>query len=274
MGMLDDVPNSSWGNCTHYTTEELLNLSVSTRPWDIFHFVQEKPKDQRFPVATRDGVKWIATPEESRYSKLADVVTLDLWTEVIGDPELFLNDNYGINMWAEVEWGSGGTNCKCRVDIRRGTQLTLPSDCITVRAGCDAMPATTGEESFPWTPMPVSINCLVGKHAASSGWRAQRGIYVPVVSPASSVIYRIPDFANGIRVAAQRAQVIDAGVTVEVVQNESATAIVYESWTALQLKDSPLYAPLPNGAEFVRLSNTSNVAPAINNVTLEFNLST
>jgi hypothetical protein len=281
MGILDGVQNSNWGTVKNYSTEELLVMAVpGARPRDFFNFVPMKPPDHRHPLVTRgkDGaphVHWIASPEEDRASRVAEVITLDVWPSFApGDADEMLanTDNSGACLYVEVEWGSGGTCVTARADVGRGVQLVVPADAIICRLGVDRMPALGTKDDVPWTPLPVQINAMVGRFGQAARWKAKRTLYLdPELPTGNEQFIRVPDFAWGLKMAGRRSVLSNAGILVSAVTNNSAFYWTLDTWTALQLKDATEYFPIPNGTEFIRVQNNSG-SDFVDLLSLEFGL--
>ncbi len=258
--MLEDVPNSNWGTAKSFSTDDLISLAEGRRARDFFHFLPPKPSDQRFPIMQGGRVAhWVATPEESRYSRLADVIVLNLWAQVSpGDEDdLFTNtENGGVCLWVEVEWGSGGTNMTARVDVGRGMQLVIPADSIICRLGCIALPNVGDKEDIPWSPLPIQINAMVGRYAGAASFRPKKTEFVTALSDHSTVYVRVPNFAWGIRTAGLRSALNAAAIEIAAVTNKTGgTEQVLDTWTALLLKDPTEFTPIPNGTEYIRVTN-------------------
>jgi hypothetical protein len=273
--MLEEVPNSNWGTAKNYSSEQLVELAkTNARPKDFFLFVPPKPPDQRYPVRTSRGIEWIATPEESRSSQLADVIALNLWAQVApgSEDELFATTpNSGVCLWVEVEWGSGGTNVKARVDVGRGTQIVIPADSILCRLGCIALPNIGEKEDLPWNPLPIQINAMVGRWAGAPAWRAKKTEFIQALANAGVTYIRVPSFAWGLRLAGLRSVLNAAAIEIAAVTNSDAGfEQVLDTWPALLLKDPTEYTPFPNGTEFIRVTN--GTAATIDLMALEFSL--
>jgi hypothetical protein len=275
--MLDDVQNSNWGIAANFSTEKLIAIGESLltggRPRDFFLFVPPKPPDQRFPLIVNGKIQWIATPEESRASQLADVVVLNLWAQVSpGSDELFSDAsvNPGVCLWVEVEWGSGGTNMTARVDVGRGTQIVVPADAIVCRLGCTPLPNAGEKENIPWTPLPIQINAQVGRWAGAPVWKAKKTEFVQDLITTGVEYVRVPSFAWGLRTAGLRSVLNSAAIEIAAVTNDSGAEIVLDTWPALLLKDPTEYAPLPNGTEYIRVTNGTPSTLAL--IALEFGL--
>ncbi len=254
-----DLQNSNWGTAKNYSTAQLIELAEARRPKDFFLFVPPKPPTTRHPVKTGRRVDWIESPERPRSSQFADVITLNLWAQVSPgseDERFSTTPNGGVCLWAEVEWGSGGTNMTARVDIGRGTQIVVPADSILCRLGCLALPNLGDKEDIPWEPLPIQINALCGRYAGAASWKTKKTEFVKQLAGGGGVAYvRVPSFAWGVRVAGIRTVLNGAAIELAAVTNDSGTEHVLDTWPALLLKDSPEYFPLPNGAEFVRVTN-------------------
>jgi hypothetical protein len=272
--MLEEVPNSNWGTAKNFSTEELQAIVVNGRPRDFFLFVPPKPEDQRFPIRGPHGIVWVATPEESRSSRLADVVALNLWAQVSpgSEDDLFATTpNSGVCLWVEIEWGSGGTNMTARVDVGRGTQIIVPADSILCRLGCIALGNLGEKEDVPWVPLPIQINAMVGRWAGAASWRPKKTEFVQALAATGVVYVRVPSFAWGLRVAGLRSVLNGAAIEIAAVTNSDAgNEQVLDTWPALLLKDPTEYTPLPNGTEFIRVTNGTMSTLAL--LALEFSL--
>jgi hypothetical protein len=279
--MLEEVGNSNWGNAKEFSSAKLIAIASgltdgSGRPSDFFLFVPPKPEDQRFPKYDKNGhlIGWLATPEESRSSRLADVVALNLWAQVSpgSEEDLFsTTPNAGVCLWVEVEWGSGGTAMTARVDVGRGTQIVIPADSIVCRLGCIALPNLGNKEQFPWVPLPIQMNAMVGRWAGSPAWRAKKTEFVLSLAATDVTYVRVPSFAWGLRVAGLRSVLNGAAIEIAAVTNDSGTEQVLDTWPALLLKDGAEYVPIPNGTEYVRVTNGTSLTLAL--MALEFSLS-
>jgi hypothetical protein len=269
--MLEEVQNSNWGTCKLYSTERLIALASSSRPSDFFNFVPPKPPDSRHPLVRGERIVWIASPEEPRGSRMADLITLDLWSKIQGDEagQLAL-PNSGVLLWVEVEWGSGGTMVQARVDVGRGTQLVLPADAIVCRLGCDALPNLGDKEDVPWNPLPVEINAMVGRYGGAPRWKAQRTLFVSALAHTQTQVLRVPDFAYAVRIDGIRAE-LDALTLIEFRSNTGSTYQVLGSWSSLTMKDAVGHVPLPNGTQAVAIVNGS-VSTDVSLLSVEFAL--
>jgi len=269
------MPRENWGKTRTLEVADLQNQLAKVRAHDqalfpdgeFFNMVSERGRDFFYYAGRGDE----AEPRLTVVSFGFEFLQMPP-TSTFEEPD---DDSRAQGVYAQVFFGSGGSTQQIDVDWAQGSQIVVPAQNILVRWNVDDLQALFGDfDDVPYIPITGQFSVQIARGAAPTA-QGSRTIFInqDEIEPGESVVVRIPPFASRVWPLGRVAQLLNLGVTMQLLTDPEGDGILVEQATAVMHANPSTFGlgmKIPHGASFVRILNGSIVE--LNRLSLCFQL--